>query len=58
MIASLPFPKRMLGILLHGADGFRRLEQRTIDADIVLCHPCGGKALLEALPHLFLGRAQ
>ena len=53
MIASLPFPQAMLGILLRGADGFRRLEQRTIDADIVLRHPRGGKALLETLPHLF-----
>ena len=53
MIASLPFPSRGRGFLLRGADGFRRLEQRTIDADIVLRHPCGGKALLETLPHLF-----
>ena len=58
MIASLPFPESRLPPSDAEAPASRRrristTQQRTIDADIILRHPCGGKALLETLPHLF-----
>src|SRR6476619_6793200 len=42
-----------LAFLFVAGAGFRRCEQLMIDADIILRHPCGGKALLEPLAHLF-----
>ena len=41
-----------LAFLFVAVAGFRRCEELMIDADIILRHPCGGKALLELLAHL------
>src|ERR1035437_1967719 len=45
--------QEMLDIPLVAAEGFRRREERMIDADIIPRHARGGEALLETLPHLF-----
>src|SRR4029077_231065 len=42
-----------LAFLFAAVTGFRRCEELMIDADIILRHPCGGKALLEPLAYLF-----
>ena len=41
-----------LAIVFLAVARFRRCQQLMIDADIILRHPCGGKALLELLAHL------